>query len=600
MDEQSDCSGGEHADSFAGKTSHSKRDEVSNFETHNSEATDNIIISFSSSGPEELKLELSLLVAMAEESWSQLEYDESDDQNVDAIFDEALCDVAKLALQTAELNLQALELHKVRALLIQVARDIDSYSDLHEHLAQYDDDEIEQFGLKNCYEKSTYRKAAKRLEESGQSEGLINAALIAVYGLFRNGVPLPSTVQDRYDLSYDMGPAASDFPEEVRHLALYTLVSDLLDIVNEHLDFHRSNNASKDIATVPGIFAFTADHDRSIEEYRVKAAHTYDLSSALHGSTVRSHIDRLSLSHVESMFRDINQELLNYVIKSGVVSEPVLVSYDLTDMQSLNITAFNEMFLTKDGRWRFSMLSFTDPDLEFAFGTKILNEEAQRDDFLENFLQDLTSIVDIRLLMLDRGFDGSNDVEACRLIPDDSWIICAQDDSEDHGPKNDYAHLRHKLEPGGSAVIEPAGFENLHPPTKMIGYSGASEVSDTVDPVRAFFTDLSLPSDEEKREELIKEINFLYNQRAKIENIFSMAKNNFDVYSDTDDPVRKIFYFNTSILFCNLFKIVNTVPSPKRGLTFDIDQQELLEVIMNISFGGPDPSDGFDYSQKDS
>ena len=74
-----------------------------------------------------------------------------------------------------------------------------------------------------------------------------------------------------------------------------------------------------------------------------------------------------------------------------------------------------------------------------------------------------------------------------------------------------------------------------------------------------------------------------------------MAKNRFDVATDSDKPPRKAFYFHMSVLFYNLYKIVNTVPSLKHGLEFDTTQNELLEVLHNLALDGPTPPDALAY-----
>lgn len=565
-------------------TRHANKDRVDEFTSFNPSATDDIVISHPNGGRSEIELQKPLLVAMARENKYEPCSDETDgDECVDRIFDEALCDVAELALDTAGLNENLVALPKLRALMIRVARNLDSFEELSTHISQYSPEEIEDFGLHTAYGTSTYTKAAKKLRKEDTFELLIEATFITVHALFWNGVPIPESVKNQYDLSYDAGPAASDFSRGTRQLALYTLAEDLIEIVVSNLDFQRSANKSRELRSLLGVFAHAAYNGESIENYDQTAQHSFELDSAFSGPTIREHIDGLYLWQIEEMFDDINQALLEYVIDSGIVSRPVLISYDLTNIQSLELEEYDESFLTEDGRWRFVSLSFTDPDLEFAFGLRLLKSEAQRARVLKNFLRSLTSMADVELLMADRGFDGREDIEACRAFVPGRWVILAQDYSDTRD--DDYAELREELKPGGTAVVQDAGYENLHPPVRLIGYSGSTD--DTVGPVRAFYTDMDVPSDKEQQKELITQINFRYNQRAKIESMFRMAKNAFDVSTDTDKAARKSFYFHMSVLFYNLYKIVNTVPAPNNGLELDTTQKELLEVIRNLAFRGP-------------
>jgi hypothetical protein len=300
------------------------------------------------------------------------------------------------------------------------------------------------------------------------------------------------------------------------------------------------------------------------------------------------------------------QELLEYVLDSGVVSEPVTVAYDLVNIQNFGRDVLDDTFLTADGRWRFASLSFTDTDLEFAFGLRLLKSEAQRTRVLKNFLRSLTSMVDVKLFLADRGFDGVSDIEACRAFVPQRWAIHAQDESGKSSSSTDYTRLLEEIELDGTTVIPDAGFEELHPPTQLLGYSGVStdeessetdkESSETdketssqelSDSVRAFWSDIPLPDNQHAREQRITNLNFQYNQRAKIETQFRLTKNRFDVATNSANPAHKLFYYNISTLFYNLYKIVDTVPSPKRGVEFDPTQLEVLNVIRNLSFGGP-------------
>lgn len=586
-----------HQDSYADETRHAKQDRVSEFKTFNSEGTDDVVISHPSDGQQEIELLKPLLVAMARENRFGPNSSESDEQRVDAIFDEALCDVTELALQSAGLRECQVPLHKVRALLIRIARDLDSFGELATHISRYSANEIEQFGLHAGYGASTYTKAAKQLKDTNRYEAVGEAAFTAVHALFWNGVPIPESVQERYHLSYDAGPAATDFSADARQFALYNLVEALLEIVTEHLDLQRSTNHSRELRSLLGIFAHAAYNETSIENYHRTAQHSFDLDSAFAGSTVRDHIDDLPLWEIEEMFDEINQALLEYVINSGVVSKPVMVSYDLTDVQSLGLEEYDGTFLTEDGRWRFASLSFTDPALEFSFGLRLLKSEAQRARVLKNFLRNLTSMVDVKLFMADRGFDGTEDIEACQAFVPGRWVICAQDYSDNSNDRrgDDYAQLREKIDAGGTAGLRRTGYKDLHPPVRMIGYSGANEGADTPDPMRAFYTGISVPRDDEEREQLITQTNFRYNQRGKIESLFRMAKNKFDVSTDTDKPARKAFYFHISVLFYNLYNIVNSVPAPQTGLELTTTQKELLGVIQNLAFNGPTRPDALEY-----
>ena len=95
--------------------------------------------------------------------------------------------------------------------MIRIARDFNSFGELATHISQYSPTEIEQFGLHSDYAGSTYRKAAKQLEQANQLESLVEATYTAVHALFWNGVPIPKPVEEHFRLTCDAGPAATSF-----------------------------------------------------------------------------------------------------------------------------------------------------------------------------------------------------------------------------------------------------------------------------------------------------------------------------------------------------------------------------------------------------
>lgn len=588
-----------HQDQFADETKYSNQDRVDHFESFNPKSTDNIAISNSDITRQEIELQKPLLAAMAREHRYE---PEEDGQCVDAIFNAALCDVAELALEEAGLDEQTIGLDRLRALLIQEARGINTYGELADYIGSYSSDDIERLGLENTYGKSWYRKAARQLETTGEDDLLCDATFIAVHALWWNGVPIPKTVRHRYDLDYSAGPDAGEFPEPARQLALYTLVEDLLEIVVENFALGDVEHTPQELRHVLGAFAHDSITGRSIERYTETARHLFDLESALHGSTVRKHIDadELSVADIEAMFDDIYQALFEYAVESGVVSEPILISYDRTDIENLESDDVDEPYYTEDGRLRFYSLAATDPDLEFAFRLRLVSSKAKRPDVLTNFLRDLTSMADVRLYMADAEFDGVTDLEVPRLFMPGNWIIHAQETTETGVPTDAYERLREKIAPGGTAAVRNAGPDDLHPPVKLVGYSKANETDETPDPIEAFYTDQSLPSDKADRQDLIEKIYFLYNQRDKIEAAFGMAKDDFGLTSDTDKPARKTFYFHVSFLFYNLYKMVNTVPAPNNGLELDTTQSEFLQVVRNLAFDGPTAPEALTYLQEHS
>lgn len=600
-------------DAFAGETRHANQDQVDEFKSFNPESTREYTLSHPGGGRRSIELEKPLIVAMARENRYEPDCEEHETERcINAIFDEGLCDVAELALETAGLNADSYKLYKLRGLMIRCTRNLGSFKALSDHLSIYSSRELEQFGLQAAYGQSTYRKAAKQLKKSGEFELLVDASWIAAHALFWNGLPIPDPVKDQYGLSYTLGPAADDFSDDARQVPLYELMNDLMEIVISHLDFDRASNKSRELRSLLGIFATAAITDESIEKYEQAAQHLFQLDTAFSGSTIWHHIDGLSVWEIHALFNGMYQELLEYVLDSGVVSEPVTVAYDLVNIQNFGHEVRDDTFLTDDGRWRFASLSFTDTDLEFAFGLRLLKSEAQRTRVLRNFLRELTQMVDVKLFLADRGFDGVSDIEACRAFVPQRWAIHAQDESEKNSGSTDYTRLLEEIELGGTAVIPDAGFEGLHPPTQLLGYSGVStdeESSETdketssqklSDSVRAFWSDIPLPDDQDAREQRITNLNFQYNQRAKIETQFRLTRNRFDVATDSANPAHKLFYYNISTLFYNLYKIADTVPSPKRGVEFDPTQLGILEVIRNLSFGGPTCPAGLRYLQETS
>lgn len=581
----------EHTDSFAGETQHSTQETVSEFEPFNADVVGDRTVR-DLYEPDTLALKKPLIVALARTNRRDPPPD-SDADSIDAAFDEAVCEVALPCYELADLEDPGIPDRHLRALLLQTLRGLSTFNDLQTYIDAYADETLSEFGLKRAYDQSTYRKARNELHAARSDDVVARAARIAANALFANGAPIPPSVKRRYTLSIETGADASAYPPEARDIALYTIVGELLDIVVKHLDFGRGDNASRELISVVGAFAWSAMDEKSVDTYHQRARHTFDLSTALKGPTIRGHIDSLSFWKVNALFDDINQALLTYVADAQGLTDPI-TSYDLTDIQSPVAESDSHPYRTEDGRWRVASLAITDPALEFAVGTRILRSNATRAAELEKLLRELTANTEVGLLMADRGFDGEDDITACRTFADD-WLIFAQDYSDQR--RDDFARLRENLDPGGTAVIEDAGYEKLSRSVTMIGVSGASEESATVDPVCAFYTD-SLSADpdadslseaaEAQREDLIRELTATYQQRAKIETMFGMAKNDLDVGTDSSKTTTKTFYVNMAMLFYNLYNIVNTVPAPNSGLELDTSQKELLNVIQNIAFHGPE------------
>jgi len=565
-------------DSFTGETKHSNQDPVDEFSTYNSSGPEKLTITPADWSKREIELQKPLLVAMA----NQNRVEPSDDERTDLIFDEALCDVAEISLQTVGWENNPTDLPKLRALMIRAARDIDTFSNLSSYIDQYSSPEIDQLGLGSTYSTSTYTKKAKSLKKEGRYQSLLEATFVGVHALWWMGVCIPDPTLQKYEISYDAGPDADEFKKGPRDLALYSFVDELIETVVSNLDFQRGENKSRDLRTLIGAFAHAAYTGESIESYDETAGHLFNLDRALSGSTIRYHIDKLNMFEINEMFDDITQALLKYIIESGVVTQPVHISYDQTNIDALEKNDTNSLYLTEDGRWRFVSLSFTDPEIEFAFGLRLLKSESQRADLLKNFLRDLTSMTDVDLLMADREFCGREDFEACREFVPHHWAFHAK--RFESKPISDFDKLDMKLSGDDTASIRSVKFEDLSPPVSMIGYS---RLTDNGQSIRRFYTDIKIPSDEGEEEDLIRKINYLYNNRSKIETEFGMMKNRLDTSTDTDKDGRKVFYFNISALFYNIYKIVNTVPAPINGLRLDTTQKEILNVIRILSFGGP-------------
>ena len=128
--------------------------------------------------------------------------------------------------------------------MIGVTRELSSPG-LQEHISECSTDQLEQFELQSAFSASTYRNAKRRLKNAERCSLLVEASYLAVHALFCGGVPVPDVVKIKYGLSYTAGPAASDFSSDTRDILLYELLTDVLEIVVEQLDFGRASNASR-------------------------------------------------------------------------------------------------------------------------------------------------------------------------------------------------------------------------------------------------------------------------------------------------------------------------------------------------------------------
>lgn len=571
-------------DSFADQTENGNQEliDVHGFGWSERPKPDMLNIKPTNLDKEEIEFIYPLLVTMANENRVESDNDES----CGFVFDETLCDVAEMSLQTVDWE-NPDNLSKLLALMIHQVRDL-NWQDLVSHLSEYSSEEIERLGLNSVYSASTYRKTAKALQKEGRYKSLIEATFVAVHAVWWMGVELPESAIQKYEISYERGPDASDFNKNTRNPALWSFVNDLVNIVVANLSLQRSDNASRDLRSLLGAFAHAAYTNSSFESYGQTAQHTFDLDTAMSGPMIRQHIDRLDYPQIKKIIDDINQALLQYVVESGFVTEPVLVSYDLTYLQSLGNSDTASRYLTEDGRWEFASLSLTDSDLEFAFGLRLLNENSQRAPILGDFLRRLTSIVDVEMLLADAEFNGKKDFENCRDWVPHRWAIKAKDIPR--STMSDFDKLDLKLDPGGTDVVRSAGFKDLKPTVSLVG---CSTVTNDGESIRRFYTDINIPHDEQKKDKVIRDIDRVYKNRAKIEAQFGNIKNELGVTSDTDKKGRKLFYSNISSIFYNIYKIVNSFPEPKTGLRFDPSQKEVLNVIRHLTLGEPIQSDEF-------
>lgn len=576
-----------HTDSYAPETELVPQDEHQEFDAVNESVTAESSLSRPADDSLRADLQKPLLVALARTNREQLTADGLlDETDHDYYFDAVACDIAPVALSHAGFTLSDRDLEKYRALLLQELRGLPTNQALADYVADYGPGARAVLGLGDARSRSTYQKTRRALKTTGRLDAFQNAAKHTAHGVFGLGVPLPESVQERYDLSLDLGPVGDDYSVQTRQYALYALVRDLLDIVVENLTFDRGTNSSVSVESLLGVCAHSALPGTSIESYAETARHLYDLDDAISGTRTYGLAGSLAPWEVNAVFDDVTYALLAYASDAGVIPDRPVVSYDLTNLQGLDTGGLGQRFRTADGRWRFASLACTDSQLEFSLGLRLLKSQSQRASVLRNLLRNLTSTLDVRLVMLDRGFDGVADIEACRDFVGDNWLICAQNDQRTTSRQYDFTKLTEALSPGETAVIDPAGYDDLHPPTQLLGYSGSTD-SDSLTPLRAFYSDIDLPADDDARSTLITRLNFVYNRRAKIETMFRLTKNRLALGSTTDDPSRMLFYYNVSVLFYNLYKLVNNTPAPPAGLELDVSQTELLAVIRNLAFTGP-------------
>lgn len=215
--------GVKHADVAAGKISHSNTDQQSEFETYCPEATEKGVIERPRAGKE---MAYSVLMA------NEFKFEPDDDN--DKVFDESLCELAEIALNQVDLDDVGCDIQKVRGLMIKIARDINTFADLHDYVSKYSDNS-DQIGLGSSNSASTYNKTRNRLRNNSSLDSLRTATQYAVLALFRNGIPIPKPVQNKYNLSYDLGPEASEFPPEARNHEMYSFINRLLEIVGKTL-----------------------------------------------------------------------------------------------------------------------------------------------------------------------------------------------------------------------------------------------------------------------------------------------------------------------------------------------------------------------------
>ena len=351
-------------------------------------------------------------------------------------------------------------------------------------------------------------------------------------------------------------------------VAIELLIAQLLNIVEETLDFER-DDPKYPVKEVIGSLAILAYGGNSENSLKTIIRHLAYPNDAMHGNTVRYFVKKMNPSDIGEKFLEVNINLIEKSQQLGQLGKDVYASFDVTKLQVLDDP--DEIIDAADyfDQINVNVMALTDDDFEAILGAYHLQDKRELSESTRVISMEVLKNLDLEITALfDAGYKAADDARAADLF--DKSVINLKKGSKTSGIDETLDDLKDE-----SPAKNPGGYEDLYREMYVIGCS----VGDSDEENQLFLINFDASDGQ------IELTTVKYANRKKIEQLFSDAKYPTNFGSEADIESIKLFYFNMSILFLNIYKIVDQGVYPYIPEDMTITESEILLTIALVVYG---------------
>ena len=453
-------------------------------------------------------------------------------------------------------------------------------------------------------DRSRFSQTRSQLRQDGYLEVLRRAAVRAVYACYRNGVPTPASIYQRYPFGvHSSASNVHEIPEPIQLAAVRAWARHFRDNALDSFSFHRSDNKSISIQELFGVLAHSALQSIGPSESRASGRHV-NLGYP-DGTNLMKLIDSLSFDEIEGQFQTAYRHFFDECRAAGllggsdggfnVAGDAVRFPFAGSD----NIHTITRPSPDPDEleieEWTFVSVCIIDSDSRFVFGIPYIDSKDKLNDALERLLEEAQELTTVRCVFLDREFAGTAVIRTLRRAVGKRWII--------HAKIYEDSAIREEIKrtPSGTRRFTRVAFGDLH--EKPNCYLHPKEIEGDyihkADPqppdIRQQTLDGVLPEhhglgDHRTHKPLLTGlserdfydlagVHTYETDRENIEAFFRQLKHGLHPYTESGKRALQVFAVNAGTLFYNYHTLINRAPDPEYGVQLDIPHQEFLTVL---------------------
>lgn len=496
----------------------------------------------------------------------------------------------------------------VFALALKEAFGFDSDQDLRRYITN--SNELHRtIGFKHRDEitdRSRFSQTRSQLHQGEYLEVLRRASVRAVYACYRNGVPTPASIYQRYPFRVRSSPPNfHEIPEPIQLAAVHAWARHFRDNALDSFSFNRSDNKSISIQELFGVLAHSALQSIGPSESRASGRHI-NLGYP-DGTNLMKLIDSLTVDEIERQFRTAYRHFFDECRAAGALNGTdggFNVAGDAVRFPfagSENVDTITRPSPDPDEleieEWTFVSLCIIDSNSRFVFGIPYIDSKDKLNDALERLLKEAQEITTVKCVFLDREFAGTAVVRTLRRTVGKRWII----HSKIYGGSDIREEIRKT--PSGTRRFPQVSFDELN--KKPNCYLHPKEIDGDyihkADPqppdIRQRTLDNVLPErhglgDHRTHKPFLTDLPehefhdlagvYTYeSDRENIEAFFRQLKHGLHPYTESGKRALQVYAVNAGTLFFNYHTLVNRAPDPEYGVYLDIPHQEFLTVLRN-------------------